>query len=82
MSFLTGAPSEGFGSVADMSTGFSVEKSIFASDTIGLRGNVGYGTNSPSSVLRASFQHKMDDGSGPSVAVTMWNCARARPCPA
>src|SRR5580692_12368218 len=35
LSFITGAPSEGFGSVADMSTGFSVEKSIFASDTIG-----------------------------------------------
>ena len=56
-----------------MSTGFSVEKSIFSSDTIGLRGNVGYGSNSPSSVLRASFRHKMDDGSAPSFAVTMWN---------
>jgi len=73
LSFLTGAPSEGFGSVADMSTGFSVEKSIFASDRIGFRGNVGYGTNCPTSVLRASFQHNMMDGSGPSIAVTMWN---------
>ncbi len=73
LSFVTGAPSEGFGSVADMSTGFSVEKSIFASDRIGFRGNVGYGTNCPTSVLRASFQHNMMDGSGPSIAVTMWN---------
>ena len=73
LSFLTGAPSEGFGSVSDMSTGFSVEKSIFASDRIGFRGNVGYGTNCPTSVLRASFQHNMMDGSGPSIAVTMWN---------
>jgi hypothetical protein len=73
LSFVTGAPSEGFGSVADMSTGFSVEKSIFSSDTIGIRGNVGYGTNSPTSVLRASFQHKIGDDSGPSIAVTMWN---------
>ncbi len=56
-----------------MSTGFSVEKSIFASDRIGFRGNVGYGTNCPTSVLRASFQHNMTDGSGPSIAVTMWN---------
>jgi len=56
-----------------VSTGFSMEKSIFASDTIGLRGNVGYGSSSPSSVVRGSFQHKMDDGSEPSVAVTMWN---------
>ena len=73
LSFVTGAPSEGFGSVGDMSTGFSVEKSIFASDRIGFRGNVGYGTNCPTSVLRASFQHNMVDGSGPSIAVTMWN---------
>ena len=73
LSFVTGAPSEGFGSVADMSTGFSVEKSIFSSDTIGFRGNVGYGTNSPTSVLRVSFQHKIGDDSGPSIAVTMWN---------
>jgi hypothetical protein len=73
LSFLSGSPSEGFGSVSDMSTGFSVEKSIFSTDRIGLRGNVGYGTNSPTSVVRASFQHKMEDGSEPSFAVTMWN---------
>ena len=73
LSFLAGSPSEGFGSASDVSTGFSMEKSIFSSDTIGLRGNVGYGSNSPSSVVRGSFQHKMDDGSEPSVAVTMWN---------
>jgi Carboxypeptidase regulatory-like domain len=73
LSFLAGAPSDGFGSVADMSTGFSMEKSIFSSDTIGLRGNVGYATTSPSSVVRASFRHKMEDGSEPSFAVTMWN---------
>jgi hypothetical protein len=63
LSFLAGSPSEGFGSASDMSTGFSMEKSIFSSDTIGLRGNVGYGSSSPSSVLRASFRHKMADGS-------------------
>jgi hypothetical protein len=73
LSFLAGSPSEGFGSASDMSTGFSMEKSIFSSDTVGLRGNVGYGSSAPSSVLRASFQHKMDNGSEPSFAVTMWN---------
>ena len=73
LSFLAGSPSQGFGSASDMSTGFSMEKSIFSSDTIGLRGNVGYGSSSPSSVVRGSFQHKMDDGSEPSFAVTMWN---------
>jgi hypothetical protein len=73
LSFLSGSPSEGFGSVSDMSTGFSVEKSVFSSDTIGLRGNVGYGSSSPSAIVRASLQHKMGNGSEPSFAVTMWN---------
>ena len=73
LSFLAGSPSEGFGSESDMSTGFSVEKSIFSSSTIGLRGNLGYGNSSPASVLRASFQHKMSDGSEPLFAVTMRN---------
>jgi hypothetical protein len=73
LSFLAGSPSDGFGSASDMSTGFSMEKSIFSTDKIGLRGNVGYGSSSPSSVLRASFRHKMDDGSEPSFALTAWN---------
>jgi len=77
LSFLAGSPSNGFGSASDVTTGFSMEKSIFASDTIGLRGDVGYGSSSPSAVLRASFRHKMDDGSEPLLAVTM----RSLPAP-
>jgi hypothetical protein len=73
LSFLAGSPSEGFGSTSDVSTGFSMEKSIFSSNTIGLRGNVGYGSSSPSAVLGASFRHKMADGSEPLLAVTMRN---------
>jgi len=73
VSFLAGSASEGFGSASDVSTGFSVEKSIFAADTIGLRGNVGYGTASPASVLRATYRHDMGDGSQPEVDLTMRN---------
>jgi hypothetical protein len=72
LSFVAGSPSEGFGSTSDMSTGFSVERSIFASDTIGLLGNIGYSNSaSPASVLRASFSHKMPNGSEPQFALTM-----------
>src|SRR5437899_5762608 len=70
LSFVAGSPSEGFGSTSDMSTGFSVEKSIFSSGTVAVRGNVGYG-GSPSAVLRASYSHKMGNGSEPQVAFTM-----------
>jgi hypothetical protein len=74
LSFLAGSGSEGFGGASDVSTGFSVEKSIFASDTIGFRGNVGYGSGaSPSAVMHASFRHKMDNGAEPLVSLSMWN---------
>jgi hypothetical protein len=77
LSFLAGSPSEGFGSASDVSTDFSMEKSIFAADSIGLRGDLGYGTNSPTAILRASFSHKMADGSQPEIDLTM----RSLPAP-
>jgi len=73
LSFLAGTASDGFGGASDMSTGFSVERSLFSSNTIGLWGNIGYGSASPASVLRASFSHKMEDGSEPQFALTMRN---------
>ena len=77
VSFLAGSDSDGFGSVSDMSTGFSLERSIFASDTIGLHANIGYGETSPAAVVRASFRHKMDNGTEPEMALTM----RSLPAP-
>ena len=71
LSFVAGSPSEGFGSTSDMSTGFSVERSIFSSGTVAVRGNVGYGSGAPVAVLRASYIHKLDNGSQPQVAFTM-----------
>ncbi len=71
LSFLAGSPSTGYGSMSDMSTDFSVEKSIFASGTVSLRGNVGYGAGSPATVLRAAYSHKLQNGSEPQIAFTM-----------
>jgi hypothetical protein len=73
LSFVAGSAAEGFGSASDLSTGFSLERSIFSSDTIGLQGNIGYGSVSPASVLRASYSHKMENGTEPSFALTMRN---------
>jgi hypothetical protein len=73
LSLVAGSAAEGFGSSSDVGTGFSLERSIFSHDTIGLQGNIGYGADSPASVLRASFSHKMDDGSEPAFALTMRN---------
>ena len=71
LSFLAGSPSDGYGSSSDVSTGFSVEKSVFSSGVVGLRGNLGYGNGSPATALRASFTRKNANGAGPEVAFTM-----------
>ena len=73
LSFLAGSPSTGFGSASDMSTGFAVERSIFSSGTVGLRGSLGYGDGSPAAIVRASYRHKLGNGSEPEVAFTMRN---------
>ena len=71
VAFLAGSPSAGYGSTSDMSTGFTVEKSIFSAGTVALQGNVGYGSGSPATVLRASYSHKLQNGSEPQVAFTL-----------
>lgn len=71
LSFVAGAPSEGFGSISDMSTGFSLEKSVFASGTLTVNGDVGYGSSLPNAVLRSSYMRHMANGSTPEVAFTM-----------
>ena len=71
LSFLAGSEAGGYGSGSDLSTGFSVERSIFSVDRVGLSGNVGYGEGLPAAVLRANYSHLLPDGSGPSMAITL-----------
>ena len=71
LSFFAGAPAQGFGSVSDMSTGFLVEKSMFSSDTLKFNGNLGYGTGTPNAVVRASYKHRIANGSTPEMALTL-----------
>ncbi len=79
VSFLAGSAASGYGSGSDMSTGFTVERPIFSADRIALSGNVGYGDSLPAAALRASYSHRLLDGSGPSVAVTMRRYAPSDP---
>ncbi len=69
--FLAGAPSQGFGSVSDMNTGFLVEKSIFSTGTLKFDGDVGRGPGLPNAVVRTSYKHEMTNGSVPEIAFTM-----------
>lgn len=71
LSFLAGSPSEGYGTVSDMSTGFSIEHRILADDAVRLEGNVGYGQGMGAAILRTSYTHHTDSGSTPTVALTV-----------
>src|SRR5205814_419580 len=71
LSFVAGAPADGFGAISDMSTGFQVEKSLFSSGTLTFNGNVGYGASSPNAIVRTSFKHQIANGSTPEIAFTM-----------
>lgn len=81
LSFVAGSASQGYGSASDMSTGFSVERSIFSSGSVALLGNVGHGSGSsiPNAVLRTSYSHRLSDGSMPQVAFTVRRLAAPDP---
>ncbi len=79
LSFLAGSAAGGYGSGSDVSTSFSVERSIFSAGRVGLSGNVGYGDGLPAAVLRAMYSHRLPDGSGPSMAITMRRFAPSDP---
>ncbi len=79
LSFLAGSAAGGYGSGSDLSTGFSVERSIFSAGHVGVSGNVGYGEGLPAAVLRTIYSHKRADGSEPSVALTVRRFAPSDP---
>jgi len=69
--FMAGSPSNGYGSASDMSTGFSVERSLFSAGTLSLKGDVGYGSGVPAAVLRTSYTSRLNSGFEPTVALTV-----------
>ena len=71
LSFLAGSPSEGYGTVSDMSTGFSLEHKILSEDAIRLEGNVGYGQGAGAAILRTSYTHHAASGAEPTIALTV-----------
>jgi hypothetical protein len=71
LSFLAGSPSEGYGAVSDMSTGFSLEHKILSEDAVRLEGNVGYGQGAGAAILRTTYTHHTASGSQPTVALTV-----------
>jgi hypothetical protein len=71
VSFLAGSAAGGYGTGSDMSTSFTLERSIFADGRLAFSGNVGYGSALPAAVVRTSYSHRMANGSTPVVGLTM-----------
>jgi hypothetical protein len=71
LSFLAGSAAGGYGTGSDMSTGFTLERSIFSDGHLSFSGDVGYGSNLPAGVLRTTYSHRLADGSAPTVGLTV-----------
>ncbi len=69
LAFMAGGSSQGYGSAADLGTAFNVEHSLFHTSTIGVEGNLGYGTGMPDGVIRASYRRPGNEGWTPTIAL-------------
>ena len=70
LSFLAGSAAGGYGSGSDMTTGFTLERSIFADGRLDFSGDVAYGESLPAAVARARYSRRLANGSNPSLSVT------------
>jgi hypothetical protein len=71
VAFVAGTDSESFGGSSELSTRFNVERSLFQTGLLSLKGDVGYGPGANGTVLRTTYSHQMGDGSRPEVSLTM-----------
>jgi hypothetical protein len=71
LSFLAGSAAGGYGTGSDMSTSFTLERSIFSTGQLSFSGNVGYGETEPAAVLRTRYSHRLANGSEPTMGLTV-----------
>ncbi len=69
VAFIAGSDGESF-SGSDVKTAFNVEQSMFSSGTMQFRGNVGYNAGEATGTVRASYKHRLANGSEPEFALT------------
>lgn len=79
LSFLAGSAAGGYGTGSDMSTGFTLERSMFADGRLAFSGDVGYGDSSPAAVLRGGYTHRSDTGGETTVGMTVHRFAPSDP---
>src|ERR1019366_8693621 len=79
LSFLAGSAAGGYGTGSDMSTAFTLDRSIFSDGHLAFSGNVGYGDGLPAAVLRSSYSRRLMNGSTPTMGVTVRRFAASDP---
>ncbi len=79
VSFVAGTAAAGYGTGSDMSTSFTLERSIFSDGHLAFSGNVAYGETLPSAVLRTRYSHRLANGSEPTMALSVSRFAPADP---
>ena len=79
LSFVAGSVAGGYGTGSDMSTGFTLERSIFSTGQLAFSGNVGYGESLPAAVLRTRYSHTLPNGSTPTMGLTVSRFAPSDP---
>ena len=79
VAFVAGSAAGGYGTGSDMTTSFTLERSIFSEGHLALSGDVAYGDSLPSAVLRTRYSHRLQNGSLPSMALTLSRFAPTDP---
>ena len=79
VSFVAGSAAAGYGTGSDMSTSFTLERSIFSDSRLAFSGNVAYGESLPSAVVRARYSRRLQNGSEPTMALSVSRFAAADP---
>jgi Carboxypeptidase regulatory-like domain len=79
LSFLAGSAAGGYGTGSDVSTGFTLERSLFTGGRLAFSGNVGYGEGLPAAVLRAGYTHHSDAGADTTIGLTVHRFAPSDP---
>ena len=79
LSFLAGSAAGGYGTGSDMSTGFTLERSIFSDGHLTFAGNVGIWQQPSAAVIRTSYSRRLMNGSEPTMALTVRRFAASDP---
>jgi Carboxypeptidase regulatory-like domain len=79
LSFLAGSAAGGYGTGSDMSTGFTLERSVFSDGHLSISGDLGYGSSLPGGVLRTTYSHRLPNGSAPTLGLTVRRFAHSDP---